>query len=77
MPGMYFSISTKATISNEIYDVLGKEVRTLTENVFTAGQHTIIWNGLNNSGNQVTRGVYFYRMVTENFTGVKKALVLR
>lgn len=58
-----------------IYNALGQEVTTLVNAQQTKGFHSVVWNGRDNSGNQVTSGIYFYRMITGNFVEVKKMLL--
>ncbi len=45
-----------------VYNVLGQVVRTLIRDVQKAGSYAIQWNGLNDHGNTVGSGVYFYRI---------------
>ena len=61
-----------------IYDILGREVRTLVSNGNVApGHYSAVWNGLNNEGQQVSSGVYFYRMQAGSFIQMKKMLLLK
>ncbi|UCG53859.1 MAG: T9SS type A sorting domain-containing protein [Candidatus Latescibacterota bacterium] len=54
-------------------------VRTLVDDVQTPkeGGFTKEWNGLNNQGHPVSSGVYFYKLVTKNFTQTKKMVLLK
>lgn len=45
-----------------IFDVAGKLIRVLENGVVDEGNHTKIWNGLDNSGRTVASGVYYYRL---------------
>ena len=47
----------------EIYDVLGRKVRTLAQGVFAAGQHTVQFDGHSDTGAPLAGGVYLYRLV--------------
>ncbi|HOT98412.1 MAG TPA: Ig-like domain-containing protein [bacterium] len=50
-----------------VYDILGREVRTLYESTASAGVHALIWDGLNDDQIPVAAGVYIYRLeVWEN-----------
>jgi flagellar hook assembly protein FlgD len=60
-----------------VFDNLGRKVKTLFDDKQQAGNHTVRWNGLNDSGRKVASGVYFYKMDTTNFTKVKKMLLLK
>ncbi|MCK5406922.1 MAG: T9SS type A sorting domain-containing protein, partial [Candidatus Krumholzibacteria bacterium] len=39
--------------------------------------HEVKWNGLNDAGSQVSSGVYFYKLVTKNFSQTKKMVLLK
>ncbi len=72
-----FQIPKNTKVSIKIYDILGREVRMLTSDEFSAGCHRIIWNGLDSFGNQISSGLYFYRIETNNFKKTKKLLFLK
>ncbi|HMA61592.1 MAG TPA: FlgD immunoglobulin-like domain containing protein [bacterium] len=65
----------KATI--EIYNVLGQRVRTLYSGNLKAGVHTVQWDARDNHGNQVSAGVYIYRMSTPHTNKTKKMILLK
>ncbi len=48
-------------ISIEIYNLLGQNICTLTNQVYENGVSHLIWNGRNDIGSKVKRGTYFYR----------------
>jgi len=52
-----------------IYNETGQLVRTLVDNEMTTGQHSVRWNGRNQSGRGVAAGMYFYKMVAQNTNG--------
>jgi hypothetical protein len=60
-----------------VYNVLGQKVATLVEEHKTAGYHHVMWKGTNDLGTAVSSGVYLYRIETENFTDVKKLMLLK
>ena len=72
-----YQLPENATVSIVIYDVLGREIRNLVDGVIPAGAHDVVWNGLDNSGRQTATGVYFYRINTENFSQMRKMILLR
>ena len=72
-----FLLPRETLLSIRIFDVLGREVRTLADQHFSAGSHVINWNGRDNGGSAVATGVYFYRLKSENFTAVRKCLLVR
>jgi hypothetical protein len=60
-----------------IYDVLGRRVRTLVSGKVEPGLHREIWDGHNDSGNEVASSVYFYRLKAEGRELTKKLVLLR
>ncbi len=56
----------------KIYDVLGREVAVLLNEVKSAGTYRITWNA-----SALPSGVYFYKLESGNFTSTKKALLLK
>ncbi len=64
-------------VSIKIYDVLGKQVRTLVAQTLTAGYHHATWRGDNDHGVAVRTGIYFVRMQAAAFSQTKRVLLLR
>ena len=60
-----------------IYNILGKKVSTLLNNVMSPGMHKIEWNAKDNEGNPVASGIYFYELSSSSFTARKKMLLIR
>ncbi len=60
-----------------IYDILGREVKTLLDADVEAGYHEITWKAQNNSGIPVSAGVYYYHIRTESFKETKKMLLMK
>ncbi|MBL0321948.1 MAG: T9SS type A sorting domain-containing protein [Candidatus Kapabacteria bacterium] len=56
-----FNVPTTKNVAVEIYDAIGTRVATLANDVFTAGSHTIEWNGLAN-GVMMSSGLYTVRV---------------
>jgi hypothetical protein len=60
-----------------VFNVRGRRVRTLIAGTQTAGVHFAIWDGSDCSGRRVSPGIYFYRMETDDYTGVRKMIVAK
>lgn len=59
-------------VSLKVFDVLGREVATLVNEVRQPGAYTVLWDAEN-----LAAGVYVYRLQTGGFVGVKKTILLR
>jgi hypothetical protein len=57
-----------------VYDVAGRRVRMLADRVFPAGEQTLTWDGTDDGGRKLSRGVYFVRSSTQKDAG--KIIVL-
>jgi len=79
-----YALPDEATISMQVFNVLGQEVATLLNNITQpAGFYEIVWNGTNNAGTTLSSGVYFYRMSAvslnsaQSFTQMRKMLLMK
>ncbi len=60
-----------------IYNALGQEVRTLKTAYLVAGNYSVTWDGLDNSGNMIPSGLYIYTLTAGNQNFSKKMLMLK
>ena len=60
-----------------IYDILGRPVRILVDEVRPMGVHEIVWDGRDSRGRSVASGVYLYRFQTPDFSQTRKMILLR
>ena len=74
---IYFHLSKQASINISIYNMLGQHVKTLVDHEYNAGAYSIIWDATNDSGHRVASGLYFYKMVTDNYIEMKKMILLK
>ena len=70
-----FTLAARTQVTLIIYDILGHPVRKLIDGNRQAGSHTIIWDGLDDSGNSLSSGIYFYRVKTDGgHSAIKKMI---
>jgi hypothetical protein len=73
-----FTLPIKDRISLKVYDLLGREVRTLINNEeYDRGVSRIVWDGKDNAGKQAATGVYFYTLRFGNFEKTHKMTLLK
>lgn len=72
-----YSITQKAKVTLIVYDLLGRKVTELVNEIQTPGDYQVIWNGRNSSGVQVSSGVYLYKITSSGFTAAKKMILVR
>ena len=59
---IHFGLANSDRVRIRVYDVTGRLVRTLADRSFNAGEYDLAWDGADDSGSQVARGVYFARI---------------
>jgi hypothetical protein len=62
-------IAKAGRVQVQVYDVAGRKVRLLADRVFPAGEQTLVWDGADDDGRKVARGVYFVRSSTQKDAG--------
>ena len=67
-----YGLDKQTHVKLSIYNTLGQEVVTLVDGVQDAGFQTVSWNGTDNLGQQVSAGVYVYRLEAGNNVQIKK-----
>jgi len=60
-----------------VYNILGQKVKILVDKMKTDGFHQAIWDGKDQAGNEVSSGVYFYRLEAGEFTQTRKMLFIK
>lgn len=72
MTNIKFSLPEDAKVNIRIYNMLGELVDELVNRDYKAGYHKVEFNASNYAS-----GVYIYRLVTKNFTNVKKMMLVK
>ncbi|MFQ6608280.1 MAG: FlgD immunoglobulin-like domain containing protein [Fidelibacterota bacterium] len=78
-----YDLPEASYVSLVIYDILGREVRTILDNREEAGFKSVIWDGKDNSGNMASTGIYIYTLKARSqeskktFHKTRKMVLLR
>jgi hypothetical protein len=72
-----YSLAATGRVSIRVYDLAGRAVRTLVDEVFDPGQYRAVWDGTNHSGERAASGVYFVRMEADGFNASEKLVLLK
>jgi flagellar hook assembly protein FlgD len=72
-----FSLANAGEVELSVYDLLGRKVSTLVASNLPAGSHVINWNGLDDSGHQVSSGMYLYVLKTAGETFANRMVLLK
>jgi hypothetical protein len=69
--------SSSTPVSISIYNIRGQLVRSLVDDVFTSGEHSVVWNGTDNNGISVGSGIYFYRFTADEYVQTRKMIMIK
>jgi hypothetical protein len=72
-----FTLTNTALTNLSIFDLAGKHVRTLVDEVREKGNHEVAWDGRNERGTPVASGIYLYRLRTNGSDLSRKMLLLK
>ena len=76
-----FSLPKTANVKLTVFNVLGKEVKTLFQGRKQAGAFVMAWDGTNNLGVKLSSGIYIYRLEAdangERFVQTRRMLMLK
>ena len=72
-----YGVATTGHITLSIYDITGRLVSTLIDGQVNAGNHQVMWNGLDNMGMPVSAGVYIYSLENEVSTMTRKMVFMK
>jgi len=73
-----FSMGGQENVKLVIYDVMGRQVRSLLNGEsYAPGFHVVHWNGMDNKGQKIPSGMYIYRIKAGDFIADKKMLLVK
>ena len=72
-----YDLADDSYINIDIFDVLGRSVKKISEGIQKAGSHNIIWNSTDNYGNILKSGVYFISFRSNETHRIKKIVLLK
>ncbi|MBD3237569.1 MAG: hypothetical protein GF330_12755 [Candidatus Eisenbacteria bacterium] len=72
-----FALAAESRVTVRIYDVTGREVRTLHDRTTAPGTHTLLWDGRGSDGARVSGGIYLCRFVAAGREDARKLFVFR
>jgi len=72
-----YDLPEQATVNIIIYDMLGRQVRTLIKQTQDAGFRSVQWNATDSFGNPVSAGMYLYQIRAGEFVQTRKMVLLK
>ena len=72
-----YDLPENGNVNITIYDMLGRQVKTLINQNQDAGYRSVIWNATNNYGEPVSAGIYLYQIQAGEYMQTKKMVLLK
>jgi len=72
-----YALPKASEVKIDIYNILGQHVKTVENSYMAAGIHSVIWDGKNNLGHQVSSGIYLYKITAGEYEESKKMIILK
>ena len=72
-----YSLNYNSNVTLEVFNIKGQKIKTLENEDKIAGNHSLIWNGKDSDDESVASGVYFYKLVSEEHSFVKKMVLMK
>ena len=60
-----------------VFNIKGQKVSTLLNEQISVGNHAITWQGTDDQGNKVTSGIYFYQMISGDYSSIQKMILMK
>jgi parallel beta-helix repeat protein len=77
MTTINYELPRKGFVNIRVYDLMGRNIRSLINTVQDAGYRSVQWNATNDLGQPVTAGMYIYTIQAGDFRQTKKMLLLK
>lgn len=72
-----FNLARREFVKLFIYNILGKKIKSLINEELNGGIHSISWDSSNDNGEEVSSGIYFYRLILPGFVSSGKMVLMR
>jgi len=72
-----YVVPRSSEVAIAVYNIRGELVRTLESGYQNAGRHQVVWNGMDNSGEIMSSGIYIYSLTSASHTISKQMLFLK
>ena len=72
-----YDLPKDAFVNIVIYDILGREIKSLVNQKQPAGYHSQVWNSKDKQGREVGAGIYFYQIQSQGNIKTRKMVLLK
>jgi flagellar hook assembly protein FlgD len=74
---LHYLLTRGGRVTIQVFTLDGNLVKVLERSSQGAGEHTVSWDGRNNGGRVVARGLYFIRIVGPDIDEIRKVMVVK
>ena len=74
---LQYNLPENSMVNVTIYDMLGRQVKTLVNQDQVAGYKSVVWDATNDYGKPVSAGIYLYQIHVDNYIQTKKMVLLK
>ncbi len=72
-----FTLREPSYVEIEVFDLLGRSLARLASDTYTAGRHTVPFNGIDRHNQRLPSGIYFYRLTAGQHAETRKMILLK
>jgi len=72
-----FTLPSDNMVNIDIYNIRGQKVRTLVDEWYVVGEHSVVWNGTDDHGRNIGSGIYLYRLKTKENIITRKMVLMK
>ncbi|NOR87180.1 MAG: T9SS type A sorting domain-containing protein [Bacteroidales bacterium] len=72
-----YQLPLSINVCIDIFDIQGKKIRSLLNEHQEQGSHTVVWDGKNEIGTEVKKGVYYYNITADKFFSSSKMIFIK
>jgi hypothetical protein len=72
-----YSLAHDSNVDLRVFDVAGRQVRSLVKGMQVAGEREVAWDGRDSAGRRVAPGVYFYRLRAGDWHSERKLVLIQ
>ena len=72
-----YELASDGFVKLSIFDMKGREIKTLIENIQLSGKRSVIWNATDNNYQPVSAGLYLYKIQKKGITKTRKMVLIK
>ncbi|MBI2429919.1 MAG: T9SS type A sorting domain-containing protein, partial [Ignavibacteriales bacterium] len=72
-----YNLPHSGQVTLEVFNIVGQKVATIVDQVQSAGEWSVRWNGEDASGKLVSTGLYLYRLTAGSYVSTKKMMLIK